>query len=109
MSIKMNKDQVGRIIIGTGKAILCGLSCLALIVPNVDNSINSVKSLRVKASYSEAIKAIMGSNMLDSYKKDTVEVVQKDQNEDYYKAVIEVVNSNMLDRYKVDTIKQITN
>jgi hypothetical protein len=104
----MNKDQVGRIIIGTGKAILCGLSCLALIVPHVDNSVSAVKRLTVEASYSGAIKAIMESNMLDSYKKIAVDVLLKNQDEDYYKAVIEVVNSNMLDRYKVETIEKIT-
>jgi hypothetical protein len=108
MSIKLNKDQVGRIIIGTGKAILCGLSCLALIVPHVDNSISAMKRLTVEASYSGAIKAIMDSNMLDSYKKIAVDVLLKNQDEDYYKAVIEVVNSNMLDRYKVETIEKIT-
>lgn len=109
MSIKLNKEQVGKIIVGTGKAIVCGLSCLALIVPHVENSVNAVKRLTVKADYSGAIKAIMNSDMLGSYKKDAVEAVQKDQNEDYYKSVIEVVNSNMLGSYKVETIKKITN
>ena len=108
MSIKIDKNQVGRIIIGTGKVILCGLSCLALIVPHVDNSINAMKRLTVEASYSGAIKAIMDSNMLNSYKKEAVDVLLKNQDEDYYKAVIEVINSNMLDSYKVETIKKIT-
>ena len=109
MSINMNKEQVGKIIVGTGKAILCGLSCLALIVPHVENSVNAMKCLTVKADYSGAIKAIMNSDMLDSYKKDAVEVIQKYQSEDYYKSVIEVVNSDMLDSYKLETIKKITN
>lgn len=109
MSIKLNKEQVGKIIAGTGKVIVCGLSCLALIAPHVENGVNAVKRLTVKADYSGAIKAIMNSDMLGSYKKDAVEAVQKDQNEDYYKSVIEVVNSNMLGSYKVETIKKITN
>lgn len=109
MSINMNKEQVGKIILGTGKVILSGLSCLALIAPHVENSINAVKRLTVKADYSGAIKAIMNSDMLGSYKKDAVEAVQKDQSEDYYKSVIEVVKSNMLGSYKVETIKKITN
>ena len=109
MSIKLNKEQVGKIIAGTGKAIVCGLSCLALIAPHVENSVSAVKRLVVKADYSGAIKAIMNSDMLGSYKKDAVEAVQKDRDEDYYKSVIEVVNSNMLGSYKVETIKKITN
>ena len=109
MSINMNKEQVGKIILGTGKVVLYGLSCLALIIPHVENSVSAVKDLTVKADYSGAIKAIMNSNMLDSYKKNLVEVIQKNQNEDYYKSVIEVINSNMLDSYKLETINKITN
>ena len=108
MSIKMNKEQIGKIIMGTGKVVICGLSCLALIVPHVENSINAVKRLVVKADYGGAINAIMNSDMLGSYKKDAVEVVQKNRDEDYYKAVIEVVNSNMLGSYKVEKIKKIS-
>lgn len=108
MSIKISKEQIGKIAAGAGKVVICGLSCLALIVPHVENSINAVKRLTVKADYSGAIKAIMNSDMLGSYKKDAVEAVQKDRDEDYYKSVIEVVNSNMLGSYKVETIKKIS-
>lgn len=108
MSIKMDKEQVGKIIVGAGKVIICSLSSLALIAPHVEKGINAVKRLAVKADYSGAIKAIMNSDMLGSYKKDAVEAVQKDKDEDYYKSVIEVVNSNMLGSYKVETIKKIS-
>ena len=107
MAIKLNKEQVGKIVMGTGKVIICGLSCLALIVPHVESGIGAVKRLTVKADYSGAIKAIMNSDMLGSYKKDAVEAVQKDRDESYYKSVIEVVNSNMLGSYKVETIKNL--
>lgn len=109
MTINVDKEYVGKIIMGTGKAIICGLSCLALIAPHVETGVNAVKRLVVKPDYGGAIKAIMNSDMLGSYKKEAVEAVQKDQNESYYKSVIEVVNSNMLGSYKVDTIKKITN
>ena len=107
MSIKFDKGQVGKIIAGTGKVLICGLSCLALIAPHVENSINAVKRLTVKADYGGAINAIMNSDMLDSYKKDAVEAVQKDRDEGYYKAVIDIVNSNMLTSYKLETIKKL--
>lgn len=107
MSIKIDKNQVGRIIMGTGKVIIYGLSCLALLIPRVENNANAVKHLTVEASYGGAIKAIMDSDMLSSYKKVAVDVLLKNQDEEYYKAVIEVVNSNMFDSYKVETIKKI--
>lgn len=108
MNIKLNKEQVGKIISGTGKVIVCGLSCLALIAPHVESGVSAVKRLTAKADYSGAIKAIMNSTMLSSYKQDAVEAVQKDQNTDYYKSVIEIVNSSMLGSYKVESIKKIS-
>ena len=107
MSIKMDKEQFGKIIAGTGKVVICGLSCLALIAPHVENGVNAVKRLTAKADYSGAIKAIINSSMLSSYKQDAIEAVKKDQDATYYKSVIEVVNSNMLGSYKVETIKKI--
>lgn len=108
MSIKIGKEQVGRIIVGTGKVLVCGLSCLALIVPHVENSIHAVKRLTAKADYSGAIEAIINSDMMSSYKQDAIEAVQKNQEATYYKSVIEVINSNMLSSYKVETIKKIS-
>ena len=108
MSIKLSKEQVGRIVVGTGKAVVFGLSCLALILPNVENSISAMKRLTAKADYSGAIKAIMCSDMMSSYKQDAIEAVLKDQDEVYYESVIEVVNSNMLSSYKIDTIRKIS-
>ena len=109
MNVKISKEQVGKIIVGTGKVLICGLSCLALIAPHVENSIDAVKRLTVKADYSGAIKAIMNSSMLSSYKQEAVEAVQKDRDESYYKSIIEVINSDMLSSYKIDTIKKINN
>ena len=108
MSIKLSKEQVGKIVVGTGKAVVFGLSCLALIIPHVENSINAVKRLTAKADYSGAIKAIMSSDMMSSYKQDAIEAVLKDKDEAYYESVIEVINSNMLSSYKIDTIKKIS-
>lgn len=109
MNVKLNKEQVGKIIIGTGKVVICGLSCLALIIPHVENSISAVKRLTVKATYGGAVEAIMNSSMLSSYKQESIEALQKDRDADYYKSVIEIVNSSMLGSYKVETIKKINN
>lgn len=108
MSVKIDKEQVGKIIMGTGKVIICGLSSLALIAPHVEKGVGAMKRLMVKADYGGAVEAIMNSDMLGSYKRDAVEAVQKDKDAGYYKSVIEVVNSNMLGSYKVETIKKIS-
>lgn len=108
MSININKELVGKVIVGTGKGIVCGLSCLALIAPHVEKGVGAVKRLTAKADYGGAVGAIMNSDMLGSYKRDAVEAVQKHRETNYYKAVIEIVNSNMLGSYKVETIKKIS-
>lgn len=108
MSIKFDKEQAGKIIVGAGKVVVYGLSCLALIAPHVENSVNAMKRLTAKADYSGAIKVIMNSTMLSSYKQAAIEAVQKDQDADYYKSVIEIVNSSMLGSYKVETIRKIS-
>ena len=108
MSIKIDKEQIGKVIVGTGKVLVFGLSCLALIVPHVENSISAVKRMTAKADYGEAIRAIMNSDMLGSHQRDSVEAVQKNRDESYYKAVIEIANSDMLGSHKVETIKKIS-
>jgi methenyltetrahydromethanopterin cyclohydrolase len=108
MNVKINKEQVGKIIVGVGKVTIYGLSCLALIAPHVENSVGAMKRLTAKANYSGAIRAILNSDMLGSYMKEAVEVVQKDRDEDYYKSIIEIVESNMLGSYKIDMIKKIS-
>ena len=108
MAIKLNKEQVGKVVVGAGKVIICGLSCVALIIPHVEDSISAVKRLTAKATYGGAVETIMNSSMLSSYKQEAIETLQKDRDADYYKSVIEVVNSNMLGSYKVETIKKIS-
>lgn len=108
MNVKLSKELVGKAILGTGKVIICGLSCMALIAPHVESSIRAVKGLVAKADYSGTIDVILSSDMLGSYKKEAIAVVQKDRDADYYKAIIEVVNSNLLGSYKLETIKKLS-
>lgn len=60
------------------------------------------------ANYSKAVEAIVESNMLDSYKRDVMEMLKRDGDSDYYKAVISIVNSDMLDSYKRDMIETMS-
>ena len=58
-------------------------------------------------SYSDAVNAIMDSNMLSSYKQEAVAALAKDRDKEFYKAVIHVVNSDMMGSYKGDAIKNM--
>ena len=106
--MKVNGKQIGKVIMGTGKVLICTLSSLALIAPHVESGVNTVKRLVVKPNYNGAIKTIVNSDMLGSYKKEAVDAVLKDKDSEYYKSVMSVVNSNVMGSYKVELIKKIS-
>lgn len=55
-------------------------------------------------SYSDAVGAIMNSNMYDSSKTKIISVLTKDADSEFYKTIIQVVKSDMYDSSKVSTI-----
>lgn len=57
--------------------------------------------------YDDVVKAIMNSNMMQSYKTDAISVLKPDGTADYYRAVISTVNSDMVSSYKVDAIRNM--
>lgn len=60
------------------------------------------------ANYSGAIRAILRSNMLDSYKKEAMSVIERDLDPGVYAAIIEVAHSNStLDSYRIDMIRNL--
>jgi hypothetical protein len=58
--------------------------------------------------YDDAVKVIMNSNMLASYKTEAITVLKHDGTPDYYRAVISTVNSDMMSSYKVDAIRNMS-
>lgn len=58
--------------------------------------------------YDDAVKVIMNSNMLSSYKTEAISALDKDGTSDYYRAVISTVNSDMMSSYKVDAIRNMS-
>ena len=57
--------------------------------------------------YSDAVNAIMHSDMMSSYKRDAVEALPKDKDCKFYKSIIHVVSCDMMSSYKVDLIKRM--
>lgn len=58
--------------------------------------------------YDDAVKVIINSNMLSSYKTEAIHVLKHDESPDYYRAVISTVNSDMMSSYKVDIIRNMS-
>ena len=65
------------------------------------------RKTREPANYGEAVKAIVNSDMLDSYKKEIMGMLSAYGRQEYYEAVIDIVNSDMLDSYKKEMIEQL--
>ena len=58
-------------------------------------------------TYNDAVRVIMDSDMLTSYKTDIVKILKRNETSDYYKAVIHTVKSDILSIYKVDIIEEL--
>ena len=59
--------------------------------------------------YNDAVKAIMNSDMISSYKTEAISVLKRDETSEYYKAVISTINSDMISSYKVNVIRSMSN
>lgn len=59
-------------------------------------------------NYYELAVVIINSDMLDSYKEELVELVEKYEVPSYYKAVAEIVNGDMLTSTKIEMIKTMS-
>ena len=60
-------------------------------------------------TYSDAVAAIMDSDMYSHYKTDAIALLKRDGTADYYKAVARVVgDDSMYSHYKIDMIKTLS-
>ena len=57
--------------------------------------------------YNDAVKVIMDSNMLPSYKAEIMTILKRDETSEYYKVVIDTVRSSMLGSTKVEIIRNL--
>lgn len=106
---KFNREQlnnIGRMVKKGGKYLFYGVVTVLSCTTVTDEIFRSMR-YSDGASYSDAIGAIMDSDMLGSYKDEAVSVLTRDGDEEFYKAIIHVVNSNMLGSHRVDTIKKM--
>lgn len=103
--MKINKEHVVKVAKGLGKLIVYGAVCALYLGHN--NSKTEIY-YHGPVGYSEVVQAIVESNMLDSYKREALELLSKDRDEVYYESMISVINSNMLDSYKIDAIKTLS-
>lgn len=101
---KINFEPVANVakdickIVGYGTAMMLPYAIKEMILREVNNK---------PVGYSDAVKVIMNSSMLSSYKHEAMTALKPEGGNDYYKAVIYVVNSSMLGSDKVKMIQDL--
>lgn len=78
-----------------------------VMLTDVAKRITSVVGYNGVTGYSDAVKAIMDSNMFSGDKEEAVSVLKRGENSDYYKAVIHIMESRMFSDDKLDLIRKM--
>lgn len=100
---RLNLKPIGNFVKGACKVIAYG--ALLTLACGVKIEYKHHESGTVK--YSDAVDAIMNSNMWSSDKAEAVVALNRDSNEELYKAVIHVANGTMWSNDKVEMIKKL--
>lgn len=106
---RLNQEQlnnIGRLAKKGCKYLFYGAVAI-LSCSNVTDEI--FKSMRYAdgATFSDAVEAIMDSDMMASYRDEAISALTKDGDSELYKAIIHIANSDMMGSYKVDAIKRL--
>lgn len=97
----MNTDKLKTV--GKVGAALAGLVAVSL----VEGEWGFKKDKIVCGEYSEAVRAILESDMFDYNKQECLAALQYGRSSEIYKAVISIVNSDSFSSTKVQMIKDI--
>lgn len=100
------KNTVANIVKGL-KGVIIPVVGVILSSITISDLLNAVRYCG-NVGYDDAVKAIMNSNMMSSYKTKAVSAVKRDGTPDYYRAVISTVNSDMMSNYKIDVIRNMS-
>lgn len=103
--LHVNWKTVGKYTKALGKGIAYG--ALLAFVGGTKITVKQTYSVG-PVGYYDAVNSIMESDMLDSYKREIVEMIKPDCDSEYYKTIVSVIKSDMLDSYKRDTIKTLS-
>ena len=89
------------------KGVIIPIAGVVLSSITISDLLNAVR-YSGNVGYDDAVKVIMNSNMMASYKTEAISVLKHEGIPDYYRAVISTVNSDMMSSYKVDAIRNMS-
>ena len=102
--INVTKEDIGRAIKGVCKVMFLA----SLLLPHKIRVTRHV-TVYENADYSDAVGAIMDSDMFSSHKIEAVSYVPKNADSQVYSAIIQIVRSNMFSSHKVKAISDMCN
>ena len=100
--INITKEHIGNIVKIGGIALVYGLASMASRT-SVKEMFDNVR-YSGNVTYSDAVSAVMDSDMFDSSKTKVIELLKRNQGVEYYKTIIDIVRSNMFDSNKIKAI-----
>ena len=98
----ITKEHIENIVKIGGIALVYGLASMASRT-SVKEMFDNVR-YSGNVTYSDAVSAVMDSDMFDSSKTKVIELLKRDQSVEYYKTIIDIVRSNMFDSNKIKAI-----
>lgn len=102
----ISTETVGKVIKG-GLNVAVGL--LVLTWPSlIERSVTVMAQPACDVKYSDAVRVIMNSIMLSSYKEEALGILKRDGDAEYYKSVIMVIESNSLSSTKMDMMRKLS-
>ena len=104
---KMNWQQVGSTIINGGSIIIGVALCTIPYLKTIRDVSESVRYYRGCVSYSDAVSAVLNSDMFSSAKEEAVKMIPKDGDNELYRSIIQIVNSDAFSSNKANMIKDI--
>ena len=93
-----------------GKTLeLVGYGALVAIAYKLDVSRSDVSILPTSDGYSDAVNAIMGSDMTSYYKKEAIAALKRNGDPEFYRAVSNIArDKNTVSYYRCETIKNLS-
>lgn len=100
---KPNLEQVKGFVMKAGKFV-AGVALMAAYAAVADN-VSTKRTRLTTYTYSDAVNAIMGSDMWSSDKQEAVSILARGETTEFYKAVISIVNESST--WSSDKVKMI--
>lgn len=111
--MRLSNENIKRGLISTVEVVKKGCMIAAPIVAatlingKAEEIVNKMRYCG-EVGYDDAVRVILDSDMLSSYRKEAVSLVKVGRGSDYYRAIIHAVGSSLMSSDRVDLIRRLS-